>query len=167
MSDGSTADDGAEQQPEHSATGGAFVDGDSSDDPVRAGRDDAAVFQMPVYARAFATTSARAAKTDFGPVVPVGVLHRVRDLDVGRWRFHGDDDHLGPTAEDLHAALDLGGDGESTAMVDADDVGFSARQVLADRVEALESELAEKTLHVDDLEARAEALEAAGAQDSP
>ncbi len=147
---------------------GAFVVGDSSDEPVRADRDDAAVFQMPIHARAFNTTSTRAAKTDFESVDIQTVLERVRSLDVSRWRFDGDAaPHMGPIAEDFHAAFDLGDGDESIATVDADGVALASIQGLADRVDELEAELADKSARIDDLEERLAAIETAQSQASP
>jgi flagellin-like hook-associated protein FlgL len=149
---------------------GAYVFADSSDEPMRAGADDAAYFQMPVHARAFNTTSTRAAKTDFEPVEPASVLEGVRDLDVGTWAFHDGDGgrHMGPTAEDFQEAFGLGDDVESIATVDADGVALAAIQGLAglleaatDRVDDLEAELEARDERIADLESRLTRLEEA------
>lgn len=146
---------------------GAFVVGDSSDDPIHADSDDAAFFQMPIRAPAFETTSSRAAKTDVEPVDPESVLEGVRELDVAHWRFRGDDaKHLGPMAADFRNTFDVGPDHGSIASVDADGAALAAIQGLAlaldettDRIEELEADLERRDDRIDDLEDRLTALE--------
>lgn len=162
---------------------GAYVFADSSEEEIEADRDDAAFFQMPVFARAFNTTSSRAAKTDVDPVDPESVLEGVADLDVSTWTFEDDDGrHLGPMAEDFHEIFGLGDDDASIASVDADGVALAAIQGLlarleraTDRVDDLEDELAARDERIADLEGRLAAIEerlpdgatADGAQASP
>ena len=122
--------------------------------------------QCPVYAPAFHTTSARAAKTDVEPVDPESVLDSLADLPIYRWRFDAVDDgpHLGPMADDFHDRFDLAGDGETIASVDADGVALAAIQGVLERHEResdrLRRQLDERRARLDALEARLDELEA-------
>ena len=130
---------------------GTFVVGDSSSTTVHAKGTDEARFQMPVYAPAFNSPSARAEKTGVEPVDPQRVLERVRSLSVSTWRYEdGEDDrHMGPMAGDFHEAFGLGED-DHIAAVDGTGVALAAIQGLAEqldravqRIETLQQRLAD------------------------
>lgn len=103
-----------------------------------------------VTATAFNTSSDRTLKTDIAPVDTRDVLARVLALPIAQWRYTNDADkrHLGPMAQDFHAAFGLNGEDDThIATVDADGVALAAIQglhaelsALRERVEALESE---------------------------
>jgi hypothetical protein len=96
-------------------------------------------------------------KTDFAEVDCGAVLQKVLALPVRHWRFTNEMAgvrHLGPTAQDFHAAFGLGEDERSIGTVDADGVALAAIQGLNQKLEersrkleeenaALRSELAE------------------------
>jgi len=90
-----------------------------------------------------ACTSTREEKEDFAPIDPEAVLDRVVDLPVSTWTFEGDGGvrHVGPTAEDFHAAFGLGSDDRSIATVDADGVALAAIQGLNEKVEAMDARM--------------------------
>lgn len=103
-------------------------------------------------ALAFNSTSDRAAKENFTEVDPSEVLEKVATLPMSRWTYKATPgvEHLGPIAQDFHAAFGLNGeDDKHIATVDADGVALAAIQGLNKKVEA---ELRAK-------EARIEALE--------
>jgi hypothetical protein len=112
--------------------------------------------------------SSRAFKRAFTAIDVSDVLARVLALDVSRWRYRGDDDawHIGPIAEDFHAAFGLGGDAQYIGTVDADGVALAAIQGLhaatQQRSAELESENASLRDALQRLEARVAALEAGG-----
>jgi hypothetical protein len=83
-----------------------------------------------VTATSFNPTSDRNAKENFEPVNPREVLDRVATLPVTRWNFKGDAGtaHLGPMAQDFHAAFGVGPDDKHIATVDADGVALAAIQ---------------------------------------
>jgi hypothetical protein len=102
----------------------------------------------------FSQSSDRNLKEKFAPVNPVEVLDKVAALPISRWNFKGDaaTPHVGPMAQDFHAAFGLGTDDKHIATVDADGVALAAIQGLnlkleEQRVEnaALEKQVAELT----------------------
>jgi hypothetical protein len=100
-----------------------------------------------LFAKSFQTTSDRHAKTAFAAVDPRDVLARVLALPVSEWSFIGAERerHIGPMAQDFHAAFGLGGDETRIATVDADGVALAAIQglhaTLTDENAALRTEL--------------------------
>jgi len=79
-----------------------------------------------------------ALKTDFTPVDPAGVLERVSDMPITSWSYRAEPGviHIGPTAQDFHAAFGLGSDDETIGTVDADGVALAAIQGLNQKLEA-------------------------------
>lgn len=155
------------RQAKASGHDGALVFADSSNDSHTAKTDDAAFFQMPVYAESFNTTSTRTAKTAVDTVDPESVLDGVDSLDVRTWEFtDSDGQHMGPMAEEFSETFDLGADEESIATVDADGVALAAIQGLSerlerkdDRIDELAATVEQKDDRIDDLERRLAALE--------
>jgi hypothetical protein len=105
-----------------------------------------------VTATAFNPPSDRNLKENFVPVSPREVLEKVAALPISRWNFKGDaaTPHVGPMAQDFHAAFSLGTDERHIATVDADGVALAAiqglNQIVQDRdarIAALEKSLAE------------------------
>ncbi len=94
-------------------------------------------------ATAFNTTSDRHAKTGFTAVDPQEVLRKVSALPITRWAFTNAAAvaHIGPVAQDFHAAFGVGADDRHIATVDADGVALAAIQGLNTK---LESELRTK-----------------------
>ena len=89
-------------------------------------------------ALAFIPTSDRNAKENFTPVDPREVLDKVAALPLTRWNFKNDAataPHLGPMAQDFHAAFGLGTDDRHIATVDADGVALAAIQGLNQKLE--------------------------------
>jgi hypothetical protein len=86
----------------------------------------------------FVSASDRAVKRDFQPVDTREVLEKVAALPVARWRYTNDVAaiHLGPVAQDFHAAFGLGRDDRHIATVDADGVALAAIQGLNQKVES-------------------------------
>jgi hypothetical protein len=80
----------------------------------------------------FVSSSDRAAKQDLRPVDPHTVLERVARLPIGEWSYRDDPGvrHVGPMAQDFHAAFGLGQDERHISMVDADGVALAAIQAL-------------------------------------
>ena len=82
--------------------------------------------------------SSRAFKEGFVPVDARAVLAKVVALPIATWRYRGPDAarHMGPVAEDFHAAFGLGHDERYIGTVDADGVALAAIQGLNAKVEA-------------------------------
>ena len=118
----------------------------------------------------WATTSTRAAKTNIDPVDPTQVLEGVTDMEVATWEYKDEDGegagerHIGPMAEDFHAAVDVGASDEHINSINADGVALAAIQGLADRlneradrIEELEQASEQKDERIEELESEAEA----------
>jgi hypothetical protein len=120
-----------------------------------------------VYSRGFALTSDRNAKQNFSSVNALGVLEKVAAMPITRWNFKQDSSsiaHVGPMAQDFHAAFGLnGGDDKHISVVDAQGVALAAIQGLNQKLESknakLEAENAKLRDGLADLEKRLTALE--------
>ncbi len=89
--------------------------------------------------------SDRARKTAFKPVDSRAVLERVVALPVMRWSYTNDTriSHIGPVAQDFHAAFALGEDDKHIAAIDADGVALAAIQGLNHKLEDKDREIRE------------------------
>jgi hypothetical protein len=96
-----------------------------------------------VYGKTLNPTSDRNAKEQFRSVDPVAILNRVLELPITRWNFKGDagTPHIGPMAQDFHAAFGVGVDDKHIATVDADGVALAAIQGLNQRLQEKEIEI--------------------------
>ncbi len=91
-------------------------------------------------------SSDRDRKRDVEPVEPAAVLERVSQLPIHTWRFEEDASealHLGPMAQDFHAAFGLGQDERHIGTLDASGVALAAIQGLYERLQEKEAELDE------------------------
>ena len=82
--------------------------------------------------------SDRNLKEDLARVNPQVVLEKVAALPLHEWTYKADAEgqrHLGPMAQDFHAAFGLGADDTHIATVDADGVALAAIQGLNEKVE--------------------------------
>ncbi|MGD9902135.1 MAG: tail fiber domain-containing protein [Vicinamibacterales bacterium] len=96
------------------------------------------------------------------------VLARIAAMPVTEWSYKAQDDavrHIGPTAQDFHAAFGLGEDPLRIGTLDADGVALAAVRALEartrhlpERATSLESENARLRATVEDLRARVAAL---------
>lgn len=114
-----------------------------------------------VTAVAFNPTSDRNAKERFSAVDPREVLDKVAALPISRWNFKAEPaaSHLGPMAQDFHAAFGVGADDKHIATVDADGVALAAIQGLNQKVEQQRAELQQKQTEIAELKHRLERLE--------
>jgi len=85
-----------------------------------------------VTATSFNTSSDRHAKTNLQPVDVREVLAKVTQLPIARWTFKDspDGEHMGPMAQDFHAAFGLGTCDTTITSVDPDGVALAAIQGL-------------------------------------
>ncbi|HOR72376.1 MAG TPA: tail fiber domain-containing protein [Kiritimatiellia bacterium] len=118
-----------------------------------------------VTAKSFNPSSDRQLKENFAAVSPEEVLAKVAALPISRWNFKGEAEtpHLGPMAQDFHAAFDLGTDDKHIATVDADGVALAAIQGLNQKLEAKTQAAAERIYQLEtentELKQRLERLE--------
>lgn len=106
--------------------------------------------------------SDRRLKEGLRPVDGDAVLSRLAELEVREWSYRADDTrarHVGPMAQDFHAAFGVGHDDTVINQVDADGVLMVSVQALNRRLEALERD--NEALREDNarLEARVRELE--------
>jgi hypothetical protein len=82
--------------------------------------------------------SSRTLKEAFEAVDVGAVLSKVLDLSITTWRYTGSNEgrHLGPVAEDFHAAFGLGAGERTIATVDSAGVALAAIQGLNQKLEA-------------------------------
>jgi hypothetical protein len=126
------------------------------------------VFQVDndgdVICKSLVQTSDRNAKENVTPIDPRAVLDKVAAMPISQWSFRQDHSrHLGPMAQDFHAAFGLGESDKGITSVDADGVALAAIQGLNQKLEsgnaALRRELRNRETEVEDLRRRLEALE--------
>lgn len=102
--------------------------------------------------------SSRALKHAIEMASPAALLEQVRALPLYAWQYTGDAlgaRHLGPMAEDVHAAFGFGGNERALAPGDVAALAMAAAQ-------ALRGELAERDAELEALLVRLERLEMAG-----
>lgn len=157
--------------------GGSFVWGDSTDADVAAwgtnqfvvratggyflysGVAPSAGVTLSPGSGAWSNMSDRNAKTNAAPVDARAVLDKVAALPVATWNYKAQDPsvrHIGPVAQDFHAAFGVGDSDKTISTVDADGVALAAIQGLNQKVEAA---VKEKDVRIAELERRLAALE--------
>ncbi|HUA65817.1 MAG TPA: tail fiber domain-containing protein [Alphaproteobacteria bacterium] len=97
-----------------------------------------------VYANGVALSSDRNAKENLTRVNPETVLSKVASLPVAEWNYKTDKyaEHIGPMAQDFHAAFGLNGsDDKHISVVDEGGVALAAIQGLNQKVDELKAEL--------------------------
>jgi len=108
---------------------------------------------------AWSSLSDRHAKENFAPADPREILDKVAALPVASWNYKAQDRsvrHLGPMAQDFHAAFGLGESERTITTVDADGVALAAIQGLNAK---LEEELKAKGARIAELERRLAGIE--------
>ncbi|MBK7827425.1 MAG: tail fiber domain-containing protein [Nannocystis sp.] len=101
--------------------------------------------------------SDRNAKTDFVEINAAEVLRKVVALPLSSWRYRTDDPvvrHLGPMAQDFHAAFGLWNSDTMIFPLDASGVSMAAIQGLHARLVAAEAENEALRARLDRLERR-------------
>jgi hypothetical protein len=126
-----------------------------------------AVFEVihsgAVNAPAFNLTSDRNAKENFQALNPEQVLEKVASLSVSQWNYKADQkdvQHVGPMAQDFHAAFGLNGDDDKhISVVDEGGVALAAIQGLNQKVDDQKAELRQKETEITELKQRLARLE--------
>ena len=121
-----------------------------------------------VFARGtFFNGSDRNIKENFSAIDSSQILNKVLSLPVERWNYKDDPaaQHIGPVAQDFHAAFGLGTDDKFIAMVDEEGIALAAIQglnrKLDDRAAALQAVVREQQGQIQALRTELEALKAA------
>jgi hypothetical protein len=108
---------------------------------------------------AWSSVSDRNAKENFAPANPREILDKVTTLPMASWNYKAQGAavrHLGPMAQDFHAAFGLGESERTITTVDADGVALAAIQGLNTK---LEEELKAKDARLAELERRLAGIE--------
>jgi hypothetical protein len=115
----------------------------------------AGFFAGKVAASSFVTLSDRNAKTEFKPVDGSDILERISKLPITSWTFKSDPNHrhMGPTAQDFHAAFGLNGDDDThISLSDSAGVSLAAIRELNKRLQRLNERLRVKDAQIAALE---------------
>ncbi|HYP18139.1 MAG TPA: tail fiber domain-containing protein [Opitutus sp.] len=108
--------------------------------------------------------SDRDAKENFAPVDAADVLAKVVALPISRWSYKDDERkslHVGPMAQDFHAAFHLGEDDKHIATVDADGIALAAIQARHAELKARDATVEELNRRLARMESLVERLTAA------
>ena len=100
-------------------------------------------------------TSSREQKLGFESVDAVSVLEKVAGLPISEWSYRADNPsvrHIGPMAEDFHAAFGLGKTDKGITSVDTSGIALAA-------IQGLNQKLVEKDARISELEQRLLELE--------
>jgi hypothetical protein len=101
---------------------------------------------LPAGSGVFSCSSSRSLKENFGAVSGEDVLARIRGIPVNSWNYIAEgrqSRHIGPFAEDFHAAFGLGTDNRAIGLLDIDGVNFAAVKALEARTAELQARTAE------------------------
>ncbi len=120
-----------------------------------------AVFEVihsgAVNATAFNVTSDRNAKENFQVLNPEQVLEKVASLSISEWNYKtgpADEKHIGPMAQDFHAAFGLNGsDDKHISVVDEGGVALAAIQGLNQKLNEKDAEIQQLKQSVAQLQA--------------
>ena len=107
--------------------------------------------------------SSREQKQNFEPAAALEILQKLATLPIMSWNYKNEEDsirHLGPVAEDFHAAFALGGSDKHIGTLDAEGVALAAIQGLYEIVKDKDCRIDELEGDKAGLEARVAALEA-------
>ncbi len=99
--------------------------------------------------------SSRTLKTGFQQIQPRDILQRLAHLEISTWSYISEDPvvrHLGPTAEDFHAAFGLSNDNISISTADADGVALTSIKALYELIQERESQIDMLTQRIERLE---------------
>ncbi len=110
----------------------------------------------------FVSSSDRNLKAGFEPVDARSVLAKVAAMPITRWHYTNDlaTPHLGPMAQDFHAAFDLGADDKHIATVDEEGVALAAIQGLNQKVDEKEARIQNQAAEIKNLKQQNDLLAA-------
>lgn len=97
---------------------------------------------LPAGSGVWACTSSRLTKANFRSLDSEAVLGKLAGLSIQEWSYKTERGvrHVGPTAEDFHAAFGLGPDSKSIGMIDESGISLLAIQALEARTTELKRE---------------------------
>jgi hypothetical protein len=99
--------------------------------------------QVAAGGSSWAVISDRNRKSNFETLNGEDILARLRDVPVSRWQYNDEVDrathHIGPMAQDFHAAFGLTSDDKTINMSDLDGVNLAAIEALEARTTKLQT----------------------------
>lgn len=99
-----------------------------------------------MMATQFVTSSSRELKENVRELDHSDVLERLSSVPISEWTFKGDGTkHVGPMAEDFHAAFGLGQVGNGLSLTDTNGVALAAIQGLHTELQALKRTIEEQS----------------------
>ena len=101
-------------------------------------------------------------KRNITPVDGADVLDRLEQVPVSEWTYNADSApvrHVGPMAQDFHAAFGLGDDDRRIAATDMAGVALAGVKQLHDEIRARDAALAQKDAELEAMAARLDQLE--------
>ena len=116
---------------------------------------------LPAGGNAWGPISDRSVKENFAPVDGGAVLERLASVPIETWNLKTQDPsirHMGPMAQDFHAAFGLGEDDRHISTSNADGVALAAIQGLYGIVQEKDAEISELKARLAKLEALVERL---------
>ncbi|MGD2178805.1 MAG: tail fiber domain-containing protein [Anaerolineae bacterium] len=119
--------------------------------------------ELPAGSGSWSSLSDRAVKANVAPADASLILSLLAELPISTWNYAGQHPsirHIGPMAQDFHAAFSVGEDERHISTVDGDGVALAAIQALYRLVQ-------ERDVQIAALEARVAALEGTSRMNSP
>jgi len=135
---------------------------DGSGDPV-------AGVELPSGSGSWSSLSDRETKANVSPVDENQILLLLAELPISTWNYTGQDPsirHIGPMAQDFHAAFGVGEDDKHISTVDAGGVALAAIQGLYRLMQEKETQITALQGQIAALETRVAALEQTNKADS-
>jgi len=138
---------------------GSFVWGDASDEEIASTNDNSVTMravggyrlltdtnlasgaELPPGGGSWIALSDRSSKENLAPVDSDAILAKVAALPISTWNYRSQDDsirHIGPMAQDFHAAFGVGERSTGITTIDADGVALAAIQALKRENEELQ-----------------------------
>jgi hypothetical protein len=123
--------------------------------------------QLAPGGNSWSAISDRALKENFTHVDTCEILHKLSLIPITFWNLKSQDpsiQHIGPMAQDIHAAFGLGESERYISSSDADGIALAAIQGLYEIVQEKDAEIAAQQEQITELTARLDCLEALLAQ---
>ena len=105
-------------------------------------------------AGAWTNSSDAALKENYTPLDRHDILERVAALTITRWNYKADPttvSHIGPTAQDFHAAFGVGNDNVTISTIDPSGVALAAIQALYEQQQSENEQLREQIAELREL----------------
>ena len=88
------------------------------------------------------------------------LLESLKELPIYEWQYKGKDRrHIGPMAQDFHAAFGLGDDDKTIATIDADGIALAAIQAQQELIEAQSAKIDQQAEIIENLMKRLDQIE--------